>query len=1155
MKTKQQTRPDRTTKLKQELKKPTTAPNKSRPEPKESAQLLPTKKSNLKINAITVAIVLGILPAAAVGTATSFFSQQLLQADNSRATQTQIESLQTKQQEVLLMGALATTTVAAIAGIFAALWANRTIERATKEARAAAAEKYREERADRSHLLTDSINSIRASFKREEVLQATVEETRRALGADRVVVYSLDKYSQGTVIAESVDANFSISLGVKFDDPCFTAQYLEKYQNGRVQAIDNIYEADLSSCYINQLKEFQVKANLIAPLMNQGKLIGLLIAHQCSTARRWQQSEIDLFVQLAAQAGFALDNAELLEEYDNLAKQVDAEIKWKDYLTDATKHLYEHLDFEEVLKAGVEEGRRVLGCDRVVIYSVDRQSQGIIIAESVGPGWVRTLGRKIEDPCFEAKYIAQYENGRVRAWNNIHEAGMTSCYVEQLEKIAVKANLVAPVVHEGKLLGIIAAHQCSEPRDWQDLEITWFKQLGIQVGFALDNAKLMTQVEQMSREVEQKAQKHQQEKQTIIKWKDYLTEATKYLYENLDFEEVLKAGVEEARRVLGCDRVVIYSVDRQSQGIIIAESVGAGWVRILGRKIEDPCFEAKYIAQYENGRVRAWNNIYEAGMTSCYVEQLEKIAVKANLVAPVVHEGKLLGIIAAHQCSGPREWQELEITWLKQLGIQVGFALDNAKLMGRFNQVEKEVQKQQQEKETIIKWKDYLIEATKHLYEHLDFEEVLKAGVEEARRVIGCDRVVIYSVDRQSQGIIIAESVGPGWVRTLGRKIEDPCFEAKYIAQYENGRVRAWNNIHEAGMTSCYIEQLEKIAVKANLVAPVVHEGKLLGIIAAHQCSGPREWQDLEITWLKQLGIQVGFALDNAKLMTQVERMSREAETTALKQRQQIEALQRQVEKILSDSQKAISNFSDDTQRQTDYVTAVLEQIQALADSARSTIAQAQQIEKQLKQTSQAVEAGHENIDLTVDRLNMILEDFTEAKDKMKHLGDSSQGISQVINLIEDLASQMNQEAINVTIEAGRKEDHEGEYVASLAETLRFCSQQLATATSQMQPEISQIETQTSQLASAMETKIDDILKEAELVKETRQKLNQVATINFQINALVEKISLSAIDQVETSVTARKSIMEAANLATKSSEQFAIVNESCKKLAEVTQEL
>ena len=779
MKTKQQTRPDRTTKLKQELKKPTTAPNKSRPEPKESAQLLPTKKSNLKINAITVAIVLGILPAAAVGTATSFFSQQLLQADNSRATQTQIESLQTKQQEVLLMGALATTTVAAIAGIFAALWANRTIERATKEARAAAAEKYREERADRSHLLTDSINSIRASFTREDLLQATVEETRRALRADRVVVYSLDKYSQGTVIAESVDANFSISLGVKFDDPCFTAQYLEKYQNGRVQAIDNIYEADLSSCYINQLKEFQVKANLIAPLMNQGKLIGLLIAHQCSTARRWQQSEIDLFVQLAAQAGFALDNAELLEEYDNLAKQVDAEIKWKDYLTDATKHLYEHLDFEEVLKAGVEEGRRVLGCDRVVIYSVDRQSQGIIIAESVGPGWVRTLGRKIEDPCFEAKYIAQYENGRVRAWNNIHEAGMTSCYVEQLEKIAVKANLVAPVVHEGKLLGIIAAHQCS----------------------------------------------------------------------------------------------------------------------------------------------------------------------------------------------------------------------------------------------------------------------------------------------------------------------------------------------------------------------------------------GPREWQDLEITWLKQLGIQVGFALDNAKLMTQVERMSREAETTALKQRQQIEALQRQVEKILSDSQKAISNFSDDTQRQTDYVTAVLEQIQALADSARSTIAQAQQIEKQLKQTSQAVEAGHENIDLTVDRLNMILEDFTEAKDKMKHLGDSSQGISQVINLIEDLASQMNQEAINVTIEAGRKEDHEGEYVASLAETLRFCSQQLATATSQMQPEISQIETQTSQLASAMETKIDDILKEAELVKETRQKLNQVATINFQINALVEKISLSAIDQVETSVTARKSIMEAANLATKSSEQFAIVNESCKKLAEVTQEL
>ncbi len=131
-----------------------------------------------------------------------------------------------------------------------------------------------------------------------------------------------------------------------------------------------------------------------------------------------------------------------------------------------------------------------------------------------------------------------------------------------------------------------------------------------------------------------------------------------------------------------------------------------------------------------------------------------------------------------------------------------------------------------------------------------------------------------------NHGMIVAESVAPGWTRAQGKVIEDPCFEAKYLDKYRNGRVRAWSNIYEAGMTKCYIEQLEELEVKANLVTPILNEGKLFGLLVAHQCSDFRNWQHPEIRWVTQIATQVGFALDNAKLLADAR-----ASTTAGKRR------------------------------------------------------------------------------------------------------------------------------------------------------------------------------------------------------------------------------------------------------------------------------
>ena len=677
---------------------------------------------------------------------------------------------------------------------------------------------------------TKVTDKIAEELGQDNILKTTVVELRHLLQCDRVVVYSLDEANYGVVVAESVAAGWTKALGNTIDDPCMAVKYIEEYRNGRVRAIDNIYGDRVTPCYREQLEQLEVKANLVAPIVGEGQLFGLLIAHHCNTPHKWQEREIAWITEIANQVGLMLEYNEMFTETDREEQQLLAatDKKWNEHFTDAIQYIRQSLTREDILKASVKEVRRVLECDRVVVYSLDRDLRyGEVIAESVTSGWTRALHKKIDDPCFEPTYRDKYLNGRVRAWNNIYESGLTECYIQQLEDLEVKANLVTPIISEGKLFGLLVAHQCSEFRNWQQPEIRWTAQIATQVGFALDNVKLLEDAKQLQHQLGNEVQ--------LTK---YFTDAVRYIRESLHREDILEISVEEVRRVLNCDRVVVYSLDRELRyGEVIAESVAPGWTRALNKEIDDPCFEPTYRDKYRNGRVRAWSNIYEAGMSKCYVEQLEELEVKANLVTPIVSEGKLFGLLVAHQCSDFRNWQQPEIRWVTQIATQVGFALDNAKLLANARELQQQVEDES-------KWTEYFTDATRYIRQSIKTGDILKTSVKEVRRVLECDRVVVYSLDRELRyGEVIAESVAPGWTRALNKEIDDPCFEPTYRDKYRNGRVRAWSNIYEAGMSPCYVEQLEELEVKANLVTPIVNEGQLFGLLVAHQCSDFRNWQ------------------------------------------------------------------------------------------------------------------------------------------------------------------------------------------------------------------------------------------------------------------------------------------------------------------------
>ena len=94
-----------------------------------------------------------------------------------------------------------------------------------------------------------------------------VEQARKIVKLDRAMVYQFDDDWNGNIVAESLVTGYPRGLNAQIKDPCFAKEYGEKYRQGRIKAIANIHQADLTKCHLEQLQSLAVKASLIVPIL------------------------------------------------------------------------------------------------------------------------------------------------------------------------------------------------------------------------------------------------------------------------------------------------------------------------------------------------------------------------------------------------------------------------------------------------------------------------------------------------------------------------------------------------------------------------------------------------------------------------------------------------------------------------------------------------------------------------------------------------------------------------------------------------------------------------------------------------------------------------------------------------------------------------
>ena len=206
-------------------------------------------------------------------------------------------------------------------------------------------------------------------------------------------------------------------------------------------------------------------------------------------------------------------------------------------VTQIAQHIRRSLDLDEVLSTTVEEVQRFLQADRVLIYRLWDNGTGSAIHETVLPPYPSVLGQTFSEEVFPQAYHQAYAFGKTRIIADVEQANVEACLIDFVKQFGVQAKLVVPIIQEHRsdrngdtsagdtsasdnsasdnsapentsyLWGLLIAHQCAQPRQWEDWEVELLTQLATQVAIAIHQSELYNQLQQLNTQLEQRVER------------------------------------------------------------------------------------------------------------------------------------------------------------------------------------------------------------------------------------------------------------------------------------------------------------------------------------------------------------------------------------------------------------------------------------------------------------------------------------------------------------------------------------------------------------------------------------------------------------------------------------------------------------------------
>ncbi len=229
---------------------------------------------------------------------------------------------------------------------------------------------------------------------------------------------------------------------------------------------------------------------------------------------------------------------------------------------------------------------------------------------------------------------------------------------------------------------------------------------------------------------------------------------------------------------------------------------------------------------------------------------------------------------------------------------------------------------------------------------------------------------------------------------------------------------------------------------------------------------------------------------------------------------------------------------------------SALSMAQSMNEVSRSAIQSAQVA----RQSLTAAEKGAGAVENSIKGMNEIRDQIQDTSKRIKRLGESSQEIGEIVELISDITEQTNVLALNAAIQAASAGEA-GRGFTVVAEEVQRLAERSGEATKQIAAIVKTIQTDTQDAVLAMERSTRNVVEGAKLSDAAGQALAEISTVSNDLAQLIEQISAQTEKQAAQAsrvADTMKSILRVTQQTTAGTKETAV---SIGQLAELAVEL
>ncbi|WP_457669822.1 methyl-accepting chemotaxis protein [Thiolapillus sp.] len=228
--------------------------------------------------------------------------------------------------------------------------------------------------------------------------------------------------------------------------------------------------------------------------------------------------------------------------------------------------------------------------------------------------------------------------------------------------------------------------------------------------------------------------------------------------------------------------------------------------------------------------------------------------------------------------------------------------------------------------------------------------------------------------------------------------------------------------------------------------------------------------------------------------------------------REVVESINQTTEEVSAsaqDTQATIMHLADAAEHQREQITGASSTIDkmtvALEDMSNNATESAQVAENSVELASK----GGEAVRRTINGMDNIREQIQETSKRIKRLGESSQEIGNIVELIEDIADQTNILALNAAMQAAMAGEA-GRGFAVVADEVQRLAERSANATKQIEALVQTIQADTNEAVSSMEASTTEVVSGAGLAEDAGAALQEIEKVSNEIAGIITKLADSA---------------------------------------------